>query len=309
MKTFATLPRSEPKRERPCALCGGGKPGIPADVRPLWRLEGFSFVRCQRCGLIQQNPQPEPSSVLSRYDASYLAYEEKEQFGYRDLELHTLADLRFEKACAPLAARARSEGRAPSFLDVGCATGALLDHFQREGWSCLGIEPCSPAAEYGRRKFGLDIRATTLEAESLPSGAFDVLHASHLIEHLNEPGAFLEEARRVLAPQGLLVITTPNADGFQARITGPAWRSAIYDHLYLFSKPTLSSLLVKSGFEILASMSWGGWARGLKPAFLKKPLDRAAKRFDRGDVMAFLARPRFSVSGSEESKEASRGRV
>jgi 2-polyprenyl-3-methyl-5-hydroxy-6-metoxy-1,4-benzoquinol methylase len=258
---------------------------------PLWELEGFSFVRCASCGLVQQNPQPEPASVLSRYDASYLEYEEKEQFGYRDLELATLADLGFEEAARPLVLRAKEADRAPSLLDVGCATGALLEHFSRQGWACTGVEACAPAAAYGRERFGLDIRPTTLEAARLPAASFEVVHASHLIEHLNDPAAFLAEALRLLAPGGLLLLTTPNVDGFQAKLSGAEWRSAIYDHLYLFSKRTLSALLAEAGFDILATMSWGGWPRGRKPAFLKVPLDRAAKRLDRGDVMAFMARP------------------
>ena len=53
----------------------------------------------------------------------------------------------------------------------------------------------------------------------------------------------------MLAPGGILALTTPNADGFQARLLGPEWRSAIYDHLYLFSLRTLASLLESHGFH------------------------------------------------------------
>jgi SAM-dependent methyltransferase len=116
------------------------------------------------------------------------------------------------------------------------------------------------------------------------------VHASHLIEHLNDPGSFLAEAERVLAPGGILILTTPNADGFQARLLGPRWRSAIYDHLYLFSLRSLGALLESRGFAVMKSATWGGWARGLRPAFIKRPMDMLAKRFGFGDVVAILAR-------------------
>lgn len=281
MKTFATVPRAEARRERPCALCGG------TSFKPLWDCGSFSFVRCPSCGLIQQNPQPVAGAVLERYGEAYRDYEVERQFDYAALERKALDDLGLEEAAAGLLARAA--GRRPRVLDVGCATGALLADFRERGWDCVGVEACAEAAAYGSERFGLDIRASTLEEARLEAGSFELVHASHLIEHLNEPASFLDEAARLLAPSGILALTTPNADGFQARLFGPAWRSAIYDHLYLFSLATLSLLLESRGFRILRFVTWGGWAAGLKPAFLKAPLDRAAKRRGFGDVMALLA--------------------
>jgi len=283
MKTFATPSRPEPAARKPCALCGREA------FSPLWRLEGFSFVRCRGCGLIQQNPQPLATAVLRRYGQDYLDYEVSRQFDYRDLELLALADLRFEERAGFLVETARREGRAPAILDVGCATGALLAHFRDAGWQATGVEACAESAAYGRAHFGLDIRPTTLEGAGLGDSRFDVVHASHLIEHLNDPAGFLATVRGLLRPGGLLFLTTPNADGFQARLLGKAWRSAINDHLYLFSATTMRSMLERSGFLVEGCVTWGGWAKGLPLAFLKPPLDRAAKRRGYGDVMACVA--------------------
>jgi SAM-dependent methyltransferase len=151
------------------------------------------------------------------------------------------------------------------------------------------VELCAPAAEYGRARFRLPIHAGTLESAAFPDGSFGLVHASHLVEHLNEPVAFLDELARVTVPGGLLVITTPNADGLQARLLGARWRSAIYDHLYLFTRRNLEALLETRGWRVLRSVTWGGWARGLEPAVLKAPLDRLAKRWGFGDVVSVLA--------------------
>jgi len=283
MKTFATAPRAEARLSRPCALCGGRR------FEALWDCGGFGFVRCISCGLIQQNPQPLPEAVLARYDAAYRDYEIERQFDYAALEGKTLEDLGIEDLEADLKRRSASR---PRVVDAGCATGALLDRLRSRGWDCCGVEPCTEAAAYGRAHFGLDIRPLTLEKASLPAGSFDLVHASQLIEHLNEPGLFLDEARRILAPGGSLILATPNADGFQAHHFGAAWRSAINDHLYLFSLNTLKALLRAHGFEPLRWITWGGWAAGQRPRFLKKPLDWAAKRYGQGDVMAILAVPR-----------------
>jgi 2-polyprenyl-3-methyl-5-hydroxy-6-metoxy-1,4-benzoquinol methylase len=267
----------------PCTLCGS------SIFAPRWDCGVFSFVECRRCGLIQQNPQSEPEAVAARYDEAYLRYEEQNQFAYRDLELLALGDVDLDAAAAPLFERARAEGRRPRVLDVGCATGALLAALRDRGWEPQGVEISAAQASYGEARFGLPIRASTLEAAAFPGASFDLVHASHLIEHLNEPASFLDEVARVLKPGGLLILTTPNASGLQARLLGPKWRSAIYDHLYLFSSKSLAALLVARGFAPAKRVTWGGWARGLKPAFIKPPLDIAAKRLGFGDVVCILA--------------------
>jgi 2-polyprenyl-3-methyl-5-hydroxy-6-metoxy-1,4-benzoquinol methylase len=272
MKTFSNPAKSEPKRPIPCALCGGG------EFLPLWNLEGFGFSRCPACGLVQQNPQPIPESVLGRYSGEYLDYELRNESAYLALELQALRDVDF-----PM------EGEGRSFLDVGCATGALIQEMSVRGYRASGVEVCKETAEYARAQRGLDVRTDTLERAGLAPLSFDFVHASHVIEHLNDPGLFLREARRVLSDSGRLVVTTPNSDGFQAGIFGPRWRSAINDHLYLFSYSTLTRLLEKEGFRTVRHMTWGGWARGAKPEFLKKPLDRLAKRLGMGDVMVIAA--------------------
>jgi SAM-dependent methyltransferase len=283
-KTFATSARAEPSAAVPCALCGGER------MKGLWDCGEYSFSRCPACRLVQQNPQPLAGAVLSRYGEDYLAYEEANQDAYRDLELLALADLRLEGAAAPAFERAASDGSRPRALDVGCATGALPAALRERGWEAQGVEVSRAQADYGRKRYDLPIHAGTLESAAFPAESFDFVHASHLIEHLNDPGSFLDETARVMKRDGLLVLTTPNSDGLQARLLGRAWRSAIYDHLYLFSVRTLSELLAKKGFRVSALVTWGGWARGLRPAFLKPALDRAAKRLGLGDVVAVLAR-------------------
>ncbi|HET7839895.1 MAG TPA: class I SAM-dependent methyltransferase [Rectinemataceae bacterium] len=281
MKTFATLPRPEALRPIPCALCG------QEGFAPLWDCGAFSFVRCRSCGLVQQNPQPEAPAVAARYDSAYLEYEAENQLVYRDLELLALAELGVLDSLKRRAAQSSGPAR---LLDVGCATGALLDSFRSIGCEVMGVELCAPAAEYGRSRYRLPIHPGTLESAAFPDASFDLVHASHLIEHLNDPGAWLDEVGRVLAPDGELVLTTPKVDGFQARLLGSEWRSAIYDHLYLFSLRSLVRLLGTKGFRLERSITWGGWAKGLRPAFLKKPLDALAKRWGLGDVMALVAR-------------------
>jgi SAM-dependent methyltransferase len=273
VKTFSNAARPEPRLVVPCAVCGA------TSFRPLWALDGYSFARCRGCGLIQQNPQPERASVIGRYSGDYLEYELANEAAFLGLELMALRDSGF-----PI------EGRPGlDFMDVGCATGALVKRLREAGMEARGVEPCPETSAYARSERGLDVFTGTFEEARLPDASLDAVHASHVIEHMNDPGAFLSEARRTLRGSGSLILTTPNSDGFQARVFGPAWRSAINDHLYLFSMRSLERLLGSRGFRVVARGTWGGWAKGAKPAFLKAPLDRLAKAWGFGDVMVLRA--------------------
>jgi SAM-dependent methyltransferase len=134
------------------------------------------------------------------------------------------------------------------------------------------------------------VRNIPLEENNFPDNSFDVILASHLIEHLNEPKKFVEETYRILKNNGYIFITTPDISGFQSRIFGSRWRSAIFDHLYLFSRYTLSKMLKTAGFKIESCHSWGGLAAGSAPKAVKKIADFLAKRLNLGDVMIIRAK-------------------
>jgi SAM-dependent methyltransferase len=283
IKTWSTAAVEEPKRTVPCALCGGGA------FKQRLCCEGFSYVRCKRCGLVQINPQPEQAEVARRYregsGAAYFSYELANEAAFLRLQELALRDAGFDELEAAL----KQGAAAPRVLDAGCATGALLAKLRDRGWACAGVE-LSPSAEYARGERGLDVRSAGLEESRFPDASFDLVLASHLIEHLNDPAAFVREVYRVLASGGYFLVTTPNIDGFQARLFRSRWRSAIFDHLYLFSARTLSALLRQSGFVIERVCVWGGLAAGLAPPPVKRLADRAAKRFGFGDVMLIRAK-------------------
>ena len=290
------MPVSAGKSETlPCNLCGGSV------FKPALDCESFSFVRCISCGLVQRSPQPLKEEIISRYSSvygkDYLTYELSNEESFLRLQQLALNDAGFKKigkklflrAGASCAEHKRCEEDKPSILDIGCATGALPAFLRGQGWRVTGVE-ISPSADYAVKERALDVRKIPLEENNFPGESFNVILASHLIEHLNNPMAFLSETRRVLKNNGYIFISTPNISGFQAKLFGSRWRSAIFDHLYLFSKSTLSMMIKNAGFKIEICRTWGGLAAGFAPKWLKKPADILAKPFGFGDVMIIRAK-------------------
>ena len=265
VKTWSTPVITEKKQILPCNLCGGMS-FIPSLV-----CENFSYVRCTSCGLVQMNPQPLEDEINKRYSENYgenyLAYELANEKAFLNLQLLALEDAGFNSLEKEIISHGGTKAR---ILDIGCAVGSLLVELRQRGWETMGVEISHPQAEYARQKRNLDIRSLPLEENKFPSDYFDVILASHLIEHLNNPAAMVDEVRRILVPGGRFFCTTPNIDGFQAKLFRGRWRSAIFDHLYLFSAKTLSRLLCEKGFSIEKIATWGGLAAGTAPLPVKR---------------------------------------
>ena len=277
MKTFSVGAVGERFADVPCPVCGSRR------RRARFRGKGCRFVSCRDCALVYQNPQPLFDDLKGRYGQAYFQYEiANEANFYRLMELG-LADVDFAGRTALLPPDRR-------FLDVGCATGRLLEAMRERGWQVRGVDLCPESAAYAGKHRGVEVFTGTLEQARFPAASFQAVHFSHLVEHVPSPRALLAEVRRVLLPAGLAVVTTPNVDGLQARLFRGGWRSTIADHLTLFSVRTLRRLLEDCGFEVLAVQTWGGLAQGTAPAWLKGPVDRWAKRRGHGDVVLMLGR-------------------
>lgn len=278
-KTYSSAPGVERQETIPCPGCGSSR------ARHMLACDGFAFVRCSSCSLVYQNPRPVFEDVRRRYAGQYFAYELENERVFFGLMKLGLRDIGFKELTAALPG-------PHAFLDIGCATGMLIESMKAEGWDARGVDVCRESAEYGIAHRGVSIFVGTLEEARFPAESFSIIHFSHLIEHVPDPRGFLGEVRRLLAPQGYAIITTPNVDGFQARLFGRGWRSAIADHLTLFSKRTLGRMVTESGFEVRQTVTWGGLAAGTAPGMIKKPMDVLAKKWGFGDVVLCLAAKR-----------------
>jgi len=154
------------------------------------------------------------------------------------------------------------DGRPRTLLDVGCGSGRFLARMRDLGWTVCGVEPDPEAAERARG-LGLTVHTGTLSQAGFPSAAFDVVTLWEVIEHLPNPVEALVEVARVLRPDGLLVLSTPNVESLAARWFGAYWFNAdVPRHVALYTPQALRRLLERAGFsthrlDYLSSTS--GW--------------------------------------------------
>lgn len=111
------------------------------------------------------------------------------------------------KSCIP---------KSSSFLDVGCGAGySLMKAHTELMCQVQGIDPEPGAHGVGRFTEGIWKERPIIQgnAESLPfpDASFDVVYSSHVLEHVNSEELALKEMKRVLKPNGILIIGMPTA--------------------------------------------------------------------------------------------------
>ncbi|MDQ3634323.1 MAG: class I SAM-dependent methyltransferase [Acidobacteriota bacterium] len=143
------------------------------------------------------------------------------------------------------------------FLDVGCGAGTLLDIAKELNWDVTGVEVSKPAAEHLRKR-GLNVFEGTLEEAKFPDDHFDAITCTEVIEHVTNPKELLNEIVRVLAPNGILWMTTPHGRGFSGKLLGSRWSVvAPPEHLNIFSIKSLKMCLEEAGLRKFRFVSSG----------------------------------------------------
>jgi 2-polyprenyl-3-methyl-5-hydroxy-6-metoxy-1,4-benzoquinol methylase len=132
-------------------------------------------------------------------------------------------------------------------LDIGAGTGDFLLVAKNNGWETFGTEPSEKARAIAIKKGVSIIDATAgLEDHSL-----DVITMWHVLEHVPDLENQIKELKRLLKPNGTLLVAVPNFKSFDANHYGKFW--AAYDvpiHFWHFSKTAIKLLFEKENMTL-----------------------------------------------------------
>ncbi|MCK9248624.1 MAG: class I SAM-dependent methyltransferase [Solirubrobacteraceae bacterium] len=227
-----------------CIVCGEDPPAAT-----LFARDGHRLVRCPRCRLVYQHPQPSDETL----DATYYhdpAWTEELATNIRELTVRRAREQLL---------RIRDHGVAASgrALDVGCSDGSWLEVVGEYGAWATGVEIGETTAAAARER-GLDVHTGTLDdaLPALPDGGFDLVTFWDVLEHLRDPRHEIGLARRLLRPGGHLAASMPNVEGWYPRASRRllAGRTGVWEypelpvHLYDFAPRTITSVLEAAGF-------------------------------------------------------------
>jgi 2-polyprenyl-3-methyl-5-hydroxy-6-metoxy-1,4-benzoquinol methylase len=153
-----------------------------------------------------------------------------------------------------------ADDRRPArVLDVGCGEAHLTHDLAAAGFRVIGIDVAHEPLRRARSRYpDLDLRLVPAHGQwPLPDGAFDLVSAGEVIEHVTDTLGFFSQVRRVLRSHGRLALTTPahSRASLLALALSPARRAfdARFDprgdHVRFYSRSSLRDLIADLGFD------------------------------------------------------------
>jgi SAM-dependent methyltransferase len=134
-------------------------------------------------------------------------------------------------------------------LDVGTGHGDALDIAVERGWKAVGVEPI-PAAQAVARANGHVVHLGRLQDLDLPPKSFDVVSASHVLEHLIDPVGFLRSLTRLTRRNGTVLVEVPNWSHSSRRRMGDQWDQLCPgEHVSFFTARTLKRTFRQAGLN------------------------------------------------------------
>lgn len=218
-----------------CPLC------LAEESRELFVKDGVPYRLCRRCGFrfADWRKNPNLTTRMDAYADAYVQYLEPgpaDEINYRRLLewLGGFADL-----------------RAGCVLDVGCGSGKWVRFLRAGGIEALGIEPAE--ALYERYLAGDECfrRATAGDLATAGKETYTVITAMDVIEHVVGVRDFAAGIAKLLAPGGVVMVSTPNVASAAARLAGRFWHFYEKYHLGYFCRATLVRLFGEFGMTPL----------------------------------------------------------
>jgi len=237
-----------------CPLCSNSST-LPAlsgrDVLFATSSREFNLNACPVCRCMFLNPLPADDEIAGFYPEQYWwsgsspSLLKRLESVYRRIALHD--HISFIKR----AALRLNVASPPRLLDVGCGSATLLGLLKRRGFDVVGVDTSHEASRVAAAEHAVRVVTGTLHQAEFDTSEFDIVTLFHVMEHVTNPRDLLGEVRRVLKPDGVVILQVPNIDSWQFRWFGAKWYGLdIPRHVIDYSRGAMVWLLEASGFRI-----------------------------------------------------------
>lgn len=208
--------------------------------------ETFTIVMCESCGFKFTNPRPEEKDLGKYYKSEDYVSHSNTKKGFINSTYQSVRKYTLLKKLQ-LISRYFKTG---SILDIGCGTGEFLNTCKLAKWETIGIEPDEDARKMAVNNYSLDVRSES-ELQNIPDSSFEIITMWHVLEHVPKLNERVKELKRLIKPNGIIIIAVPNSDSLDAKIYKEKW--AAYDvprHLYHFNPKDIDTLFKNHGMKM-----------------------------------------------------------
>ena len=242
-----------------CYECGSrnARPFVDAQDDLTGKPGTFHFVACRRCGLVYQNPRISIAHIRAFYDDDYIAHR-KTDWGLLGGAVARAMD-RVDAAKHRIVSRYIDLDPTSAVLDVGCAVGTFLQRLRRAHRCAVAGVDFKDLTGYPALD-GVEFHCGLFYEALLGEGRFDLVTMWHFLEHDYDPLRSLRTARRVLAPDGRLVIEVPRLDCTTFRLFGHRWPGLqAPQHTVLFDRDHLLRFVERADLEVVEYLPYGAF--------------------------------------------------
>ena len=206
--------------------------------------ETFDLYHDETLDMLITFPQPSLENLGKYYESEdYISHTDNKRSLFEKL-YHFIKNIALKNKLHLINSLQPNKGR---ILDIGAGTGDFLSIAKKDGWQTIGVEPSTKAKSIAINK-GVSFVDLTTE---LANNSFDVISMWHVLEHVPDLDKQIKELKRLLKPNGTLLIAVPNFKSFDAKHYEKFW--AAYDvpiHFWHFSKTAIKLLFEKEKMKL-----------------------------------------------------------
>ncbi len=210
----------------------------------------FEIWQCGNCSLQFTQGAPDASSVGDFYQSdNYISHTDTHE-GLINKLYHFVRKTTLKRKLRLI--KQTTGIQKGNLLDIGAGTGAFANIAKEDGWNVTALEPDAATRQRAADLYKIQLQDTAALFQ-LPANSFDAVTMWHVLEHVHELHACIEQIKLLLKEKGRALIAVPNYTSYDAKVYAKYW--AAYDvprHLYHFSPDSVKNLLAQHQLQLLA---------------------------------------------------------
>lgn len=207
--------------------------------------EIFDLYHDQDLDMLVTKPQPSLQNLDKYYEsANYISHTDGNKSLF-EKAYQLVKNIALKNKLSLINNLSKNKGE---ILDIGAGVGDFLATAKQNGWDVTGIEPNDKARAIAQNK-GVYF---AIQTDDLPDNSFDIITMWHVLEHIPNLEMQLNELKRLIKPNGKIIIAVPNFKSFDANYYQEYW--AAYDvpiHFWHFSKTAIKKLFNKHNIQLI----------------------------------------------------------
>ncbi len=206
------------------------------------QVEGFSLLKCKRCGLIYSDHLPPGQESFfddSQKEGNQVEYWSTPKFFD---EYKPIFDKFFHERLERMKRLGITSG---DVLDIGTGYGLWADYLRNHQFNVEGIEVSRKTAKYANDTYGFSFECISIE-QYQTSKKFDVICMFDVLEHLEQPEIILRKISGWLKPNGIIYLQVPNVIGLRYPY---GHGLGLPYHIWQFNPITLKKVVTKAGMK------------------------------------------------------------